>query len=318
LRILAQFIRWNRIITVGGLTLRSLWGIGSALNVHFLGARNVRYRLTQYGQWAVITGCTRGIGREFALLLASYGIDIVLVARDEAKMAELAQFIENEFGVQTLRVTADFSQGAVVYDSIKTALMDKEIGILINNVGVMYDFPDYFFNINEKRLWELVNVNMGAAQAMTHAVLNACMIRRRKGLIVFVSSLGAFQSMPFMAAYQATKAYDDYLARSLSLECQAFNIHVQSLLPSYVATDMTAYSPLLNQANILSPSAADFVRHASWTLGRTTRTTGYFPHTILLWGAQILPEWCWIRTTTALTTWFRRTAIEQRAPLKTE
>jgi len=297
------------LLTVGGLTLRSVWTVSKSLYVHFLGARNVRFRLTQYGQWAVITGCTRGIGREFATLLASYGLDVILISRDDTKLKELAQYLETEYGVQTVCVCADFAQGALVYDSIKAVLADKEIGILINNVGVMYDYPDYFINIDERRLWELINVNMGAAQAMSHAVLNASMRRRRRGLIVFVSSMCAFLPAPFMTAYAATKAYEYFLARGLYLECQPLNVHVQALCPSFVATGMTAYNPLIGQANLISPSASTFVRHASWTLGLTDHTTGYFPHTILLWGSRLLPEWCLIRASTQILDYFRRTAI---------
>ena len=77
-------------------------------------------------------------------------------------MPLLLLIIVDQYKVAVKIIVVDFSGGAEIYDKIKTELSGLEIGILINNVGVTYEYPDYFLNISDDRLWQLINVNMAS------------------------------------------------------------------------------------------------------------------------------------------------------------
>ncbi|XP_053905206.1 inactive hydroxysteroid dehydrogenase-like protein 1 isoform X3 [Malaclemys terrapin pileata] len=158
----------------------------------------------QYGRWAVVTGSTAGIGKAYAEELASRGINIILISRSKEKLEAVAKDITETYKVETAVIVADFSKGREIYSSIKEALRDKDIGILVNNVGVFYTYPEYFTRLSEDKLWEIVNVNIAAANMMVHIVLPG-MVQRKRGAIVNVSSGSCCKPTPQMAAYSASK-----------------------------------------------------------------------------------------------------------------
>lgn len=106
--------------------------------------------LTRYGPWAVVTGGTDGIGRQYARQLAKRGLNIILISRNAEKLRATAQELEVDFRVRTHVIVADLSEGRHIYPEIARQLQGKEIGILVNNAGVMYDSPSLFLNVPEK------------------------------------------------------------------------------------------------------------------------------------------------------------------------
>lgn len=114
--------------------------------------------------------------------------------------------VESLHPVKTKYIVADFGKGKEIYDDIKQQLQLLDVGILINNVGRMYDFPDELDNIPENLLWEIININVGAATMLSRAVIPQMKINRR-GIIVNVSSGSEAQPAPMMAVYGATKVY---------------------------------------------------------------------------------------------------------------
>ncbi|KAK8768663.1 hypothetical protein V5799_014873 [Amblyomma americanum] len=152
----------------------------------------------------VVTGGTDGIGKQYARQLAKRGLNIILISRDMEKLRATAQELEFDFRVRTQIIQADLSEGRHIYPEIAKQLEGKEIGILINNAGVMYDSPSLFLNVPEKKLIESVNINMMAVMMMTYIVLPQ-MVERKKGLIVNMSSISSFYPLPLMAVYSASK-----------------------------------------------------------------------------------------------------------------
>lgn len=266
-----------------------------------------------FGEWAVVTGSSEGIGKAYARELAKRGVNIVLISRGENRLYKTAEDIKKDFKVQTCTIALDFNSGKDVYSVIWEKIKDKEVGILVNNVGVMYDYPQYFLDVPEERLWQLINVNVAAATMMTYMIMPQ-MVERKKGAVVMVSSGACSQITPQMTVYAATKSFLDYFARALDFEYRSKGIIVQSLMPFYVATKMTRFSHTLSNPGLLIPSAERYAESAVATLGYTSRTSGYWPHTIQAWFTNWIPEWLWMRGATTLNNALRRQAEQRKAP----
>lgn len=151
-----------------------------------------------------VAGGTSGIGKYYAKELASRKVNIILISRNEEKLEALATEIASTYNVETAIIVVDFNKGSEIYPALKEVLAEKEIGILVNNVGVFYAHPDYFTSLSSDKIWELINVNIGAANMMVHLVLPG-MVQRRKGAIVNISSMSCCQPTPLMTAYSASK-----------------------------------------------------------------------------------------------------------------
>lgn len=153
---------------------------------------------------ACIVGATDGIGRAYAEELASRGLNIILISRSQDKLRMVANDIADTYKVETEVIVADFSNGREIYDPIREALKDKDIGILVNNVGVFYPYPQYFTQVSEDKLWDIINVNIAAASLMVHIVLPG-MVERKKGAVVTISSGSCCKPTPQLAAFSASK-----------------------------------------------------------------------------------------------------------------
>ncbi|XP_044290155.1 inactive hydroxysteroid dehydrogenase-like protein 1 isoform X2 [Varanus komodoensis] len=237
-------------------------------------------------------GCTSGIGKSYAKELASCGMNIILISRKKEKVETFAKELVESYKIETATIVADFSKGRETYSAIRKALAGKEIGILVNNAGVYYTHPDNFTSLTEDKVWELINVNIGAANMMVHMVLPG-MVQRKKGAIVNMSSLSCCHPSPLLTAYSASKAYLDHFSRALHHEYASQGIFVQSLIPFLICTNMTKFSDSLSKMSFFVPSADEFAHHAVTTLGISRRTTGYWRHSLLLLFVQYLPEWLW-------------------------
>ncbi|NXL49908.1 HSDL1 protein, partial [Podilymbus podiceps] len=247
----------------------------------------------QYGKWAVVTGGTDGIGKAYAEELAKRGVNVILISRNKEKLEAVSRSISETYNVETDFIVADFCKGREPYAAIKEALKDRGIGILVNSVGTCYSYPDYFTNLSEDVLWDTINVNIASASMMVHIVLPG-MVERKKGAIVNVSSGSCCQPTPLLTTYAASKAYLDYFSRSLHYEYASRGIFVQSLTPFIIATKLSAFINTASERPFLVPSAEEYASHAVSTLGLSTRTTGYWKHSLKFMLGECLPEWMWV------------------------
>ncbi|KAH9518797.1 Inactive hydroxysteroid dehydrogenase-like protein 1 [Bulinus truncatus] len=284
-----------------------------ALRVHFFNGMKVNWVET-YGPWAVVTGSSEGIGFSYAHELAQRGLNVVLISRNEKKLQKAKADIESDCKVQVDYIVADFSDEnqTELYNTISEKLSDKQIGLLVNNVGVMYDYPDVLLNVSSQKLWQLIHVNIGAATMMTHMLLPD-MVNRGKGGVVVVSSGSSTQITPQMTVYSATKRYLDYFIHGLAYEYRSSGVVFQCLIPFYTATRMTGYSEKLSKTSILIPNASQYARSAIKTLGRSSCTTGYFPHTVQLWISSAVPLWLWMWVSNNLNNSLRKEALSRQS-----
>ncbi|XP_058122525.1 inactive hydroxysteroid dehydrogenase-like protein 1 [Anopheles ziemanni] len=246
----------------------------------------------RYGKWAVITGASDGIGKGYANYLAKKGMPVVLVARNESKLKQVADEIKTKHGVETKIVVADFSHGQEIYANLEKSLLPLDIGILVNNVGVTYVRPKPVYELSKEELWNLINVNI-ASTTLLCSMLAPAMKQRGRGLIVNISSITGVCPMPYLTAYAATKAYVTSFSVALREELKPFNVEVQTVQPGVVHTNMTDFIASGLRDTIYSKflvSVDGFVSYAGCTLGKLDRTTGHWSHGLQTAGMYLFPE----------------------------
>ncbi|XP_045895855.1 hydroxysteroid (20-beta) dehydrogenase 2 isoform X2 [Micropterus dolomieu] len=185
--------------------------------------------LRTYGQWAVVTGATSGIGKAYASELAHRGLDVILISRSDEKLEMVAKEIQDQYGRKTRTIQVDFTDGHSIYPSIAEALQGLEIGILVNNVGIAYsDHFAYFLEIPdaEQKITEIINCNMLSIPQMTRLVLPG-MVERGRGLIINISSEVGIRPQPLLSLYSATKIFVIYFSQCLHAEYKSKGIIVQ-------------------------------------------------------------------------------------------
>jgi short-subunit dehydrogenase len=198
------------------------------------------------GLRALVTGASSGIGAVFARRLAERGCDVVLVARSRAKLESLSEALRSEFDVEVEVLPADLSvtgAGSALAGSL--AGRGAEIDILVNNAGFGLYTPARA--ADPERTSEQVMVNVVAVTDLTQAFLPG-MLARDRGAVINVASTAAFQPVPYMAVYGATKAYVLSFTEALWAETQATNVRVIALCPG--ATDTAFFDVAGESASI--------------------------------------------------------------------
>uniref|UniRef100_A0A182IK51 Uncharacterized protein n=1 Tax=Anopheles atroparvus TaxID=41427 RepID=A0A182IK51_ANOAO len=217
---------------------------------------------------------------------------VVLVARNEAKLMQVANEIKAKHGVETKVVVADFSHGQEIYPRLEKELVPLDIGILVNNVGVSHGAPKQAVDVPKQVVWDLINVNMASTTLLCH-MLAPGMKQRGRGLIVNISSISAVCPMPYLATYSATKAYVTSFSVALREELKPYNVEVQTVQPGFVHTNMTEFIASRQQDKFYSKFMVDvngFLEYAGCTLGKLDRTSGHWSHGLQTAAMYILPR----------------------------
>ncbi|KAK0163879.1 hypothetical protein PV328_002565 [Microctonus aethiopoides] len=266
----------------------------------------------QFGEWAVVTGSTDGIGRAYAKELATRGINLVLISRNIDRLEKTREeIIEINSTIQVKIIAADFSKGRSVINEIEKQLKDIPVGILVNNVGKQYTYPMYVGEVPEDEMWDIINVNVGAATSMTRMVISG-MQKRRMGAIVNVSSGSEMQPLPLMTIYAATKVYLKSFSDALRIEYKKFGITVQHLTPLFVNTKMNAFSSRLQVSSVFVPDATTYAKNAVATLGKIDTSAGYWAHGIQTFFTLIPPKWIRTRVGEMMNQTFRNDYLKQK------
>ena len=181
-------------------------------------------------KWALVTGATAGIGESFTRLLASEGFNIVLVARDEARLHERAQGLKDRYGADSVVIVADLATESGCA-KIEEFISNNEIEVLINNAG--FGINKAFTMSDLAKEEEVLKVLVRTPMRLMHIALPA-MKARNSGVVINVSSVAGFIAG---GAYSAAKSYLTVLSESLHTELSATNIKVSSLCPGFTRTE---------------------------------------------------------------------------------
>jgi short-subunit dehydrogenase len=227
------------------------------------------------GKWALVTGASAGIGTALARELAAGGANLVLTARRRDRLVGLAAELSARHNIRTLVCVADLAQG-VGPQQIFSFTEEKNIAIdlLVNNAG----FGAYgeFHKSRLDRLIEMTQVNVTAVVHLTHLYLPG-MIARGSGDILIVASTAAFQAVPYITTYAATKSFDLHFAEGLAEEVRHYGVRVCALCPGSTATEFFQVAGQRNHAR-RSPETAEKVAHvglAALAAGKSSVISGF-------------------------------------------
>ncbi|WP_092964412.1 SDR family oxidoreductase [Agromyces sp. CF514] len=190
---------------------------------------------TYRGTTALITGASSGLGAEFATGLARRGSDLVLVARREARLVELAERLERDHGVRVTSIALDLAK-LDAPAALRAALDERGIRVqsLVNNAG--FGMKGAFAEADAARIAEMVSLNVAALVGITREFLPD-LVSDGRGVLVNIASTAAYQPCPNMAVYGATKAFVLSFSEALSHETRDTGLRVLAVSPGATRTE---------------------------------------------------------------------------------
>ncbi|KAK4188287.1 hypothetical protein QBC35DRAFT_433253 [Podospora australis] len=255
------------------------------LNTFILSGINLK-KYGKKGTWAVVTGASDGLGKEFASQLASKGFNLVLVSRTQSKLDTLSRELRLKWsGLQVKTLSMDYSQDKEEdYERLAQLIAGLDVGILINNVGQSHSIPVSFLETSRDELQNIVTINcLGTLK--TTKVVAPLLAQRKKGLILTMGSFAGAMPTPYLATYSGSKAFLQYWSSSLAAELKPQGVDVQ-LIVSYLVT--TAMSKV-RRTSLLIPGPKEFVRAALNKIGRDANEL--FPNTYTPWWSHNVFKW---------------------------
>ena len=249
-------------------------------------------------QTALITGASVGIGFELAKLFAADKFDLVLVARDAAKLNAMAPDLKSLGAGRVVVLPKDLSLGdscKQIADELASAKID--VDILVNNAG--FGDNGLFWQTDEKRQLDMIEVNVSALTHLTRLFLPG-MIQRRRGRIMNVASVAGYVSGPLMAVYFATKAYVISFSIAINEECRGFGVTVTAVCPGATRTEFHTRAhietPGLFAGHLMSAEKVARIGYQGTLRGKPLVVTGLMN-----------------RLTTIVVPWFPRTFVARIA-----
>jgi short-subunit dehydrogenase len=212
----------------------------------------------RYGDWALVTGASAGIGEAFARALAREGMSVVLTARRGDRLDALASELEKTFSVQTRVVEEDLAnaEGA---ERVARAVSDLPIAVLVNNAG--FGAAGRFDKLQAERLRDMVTVNCVAPMLLARRILPR-MQERGRGAVIFTGSVSGRQPLPLHGVYAATKAFDQLLGEALYVEQRRFGIDVLVVEPGETETEFHGVASELPARRVARGGGRDRARGA--------------------------------------------------------
>lgn len=246
---------------------------------------NEQKRLKEkYGQWAIVTGASSGIGLELATQLAAAGLNLVINSRSSDKLREVEKSLRQKFGVVIKSITADVSEGQEI-DKIIAATQGLNVGLLVVSAG--YGTSGFFVEGSIHSEINMLRVNCEALLALTHCY-NQQFVQQKRGGIILMSSMVAFQGVPYSANYAATKAYVQTLAEALAVELKPCGVDVLAAAPGPVES---GFGQRANMKMSMSLKPSEVGVPILKALGRKSFVLPGLLTKFLVYSLRIAPRW---------------------------
>lgn len=237
----------------------------------------------RYGPWALVTGASAGIGAEFARQLSEMGLNLVVVARRRQRLEDLARDLESRNKVQVRIVTADLSQSAFL-PLILSKTESIDVGLLVNNAG--FGIAGKFLEHELEKELALLDVNCRAPLILTH-FFGRQMAQRKRGGIIFVSSVSGYIATPYESSYAASKVHELFLAESLRYELGKEGVDVLALCPG--STD-TEFHEIAGSRPVAAMAVKPVVQLALQKLGKKPAAIPGWHNRLLVYLLKVTPR----------------------------
>ena len=237
----------------------------------------------RYGQWALVTGASAGIGAAFARALARDGMSCVLTARRADRLHALASELAAQHGIATRVVVADLADPAAT-ESLLEAIADLQIDVFINNAG--FGYAGRFDKQDPARLRDMVQVNCVAPVVLASALLPG-MRTRGRGAMIVTGSVAGRQPLPRHAIYSASKAFDLHFGEALWAELRGTGVDVLVLEPGATESE---FRDVAGETREVGTPAIDVVALAFEALGRQPSVIHGWFNWLRGQAARILPR----------------------------
>lgn len=248
---------------------------------------HIRLR-SKYGPGAVITGATSGIGLEIATRLAEAGFDLLISGRNQQRLDEVQRLLEQRYKVDVYTCSADLAQKNDMARFIE-ACEDMEAGLFVASAG--FGTSGSFSKSNLDEELDMLSVNCSALLILTHYFANRFKNQKRGG-IVLLSSLVAFQGTPFSAHYAATKAYVQSLGEAIAEELRPYHVDVLTVAPGPVETGFGRRANMKMSMSLTPEQVGIPILRA---LGRQSTVLPGMLSKVLIYALRTVPRWAKVK-----------------------
>jgi len=244
--------------------------------------------LSKYGNWAIITGASSGIGLELAAQLAEAGFNLVINSRNSHRLQKVEKQLKANTDIEIKMVAADVFETEGI-EKIIQATHGLNIGLLVLSAG--YGTSGLFINGSIHSEINMLRVNCEALLSLTH-YYSRQFVQQKRGGIILMSSMVAFQGTPYSANYAATKAYVQILAEALAVELKPYGVDVLAAAPGPVES---GFSQRANMKMSISLKPSQIGVSILKALGRKTTVLPGFLTKILVYSLRAVPRWAKIK-----------------------
>ena len=239
---------------------------------------------------ALVTGASRGIGEAFARHLAALGKDLVLVSRSEDQLRSLGEELSSRHGVQAHAIAADLARpasAASLYRQVEA--LGVQVDFLVNNAG--YSKAGEFTSLGLDAQADMVRLNVNTLMELTRLYLPA-MRQRRCGGVINIASNAAFQPVPGMAVYAATKAFVLSFSEAVAEEVASDGVRVMALCPGATDTDFWNVAGVWEERRTSMPSPDEVVAAGlrAFEQGRSFFVPGFLNRVVAFFSRRVLPR----------------------------
>jgi short-subunit dehydrogenase len=249
----------------------------------------------RYGPWCIVAGASQGLGEAFAREVASHGVNLIMIARREKELNEMAENIRNDFkNISVRTIAVDLSNTDGVMEKIAQTGSDIEIGSLIYNAA--WSVTGLFAERKREEFKTAVGVNVETPLVLIHNLLDK-FVKRKRGGVVIISSIAGLYGSKYVAAYAATKAYQFTLAKGLWAEYSPLGVDIVSTVPGGISTpglslvfDSSDYPPGTQAADEVARESLQFLASRSGPMLVTGSTNRLFTFILNLLPSKYPPR----------------------------